>query len=253
MHRGGFSSTLACAGKVALVTGAAGKGMGRSIALTLAREGASVVVNYRTSAESANAIVAHIVRCGGTAAAVQADIFDSEACERLAETAIDMYGRIDICVVGPGAGWNAEPPSQLEPAAALDDVRRELAPLFFLMPQVLPGMVERGWGRLIGLALHPREASPAYAYNVGKAARTQALLLAERQLWRHGVTVNAIAPGPVAPVESLADAVELCDHGVAWQQRGDVTPQDIAEGVAFLCSEAGRFVTGCLLPYEFSR
>lgn len=65
------------------------------------------------------------------------------------------------------------------------------------------------------------------------------------------MTVNAIAPGPVAAVESLEKAIELCDHGAAWQQRTNVIPQDIAEGVAFLCAEAGRFVTGCTLPYLF--
>ena len=55
----------------------------------------------------------------------------------------------------------------------------------------------------------------------------------------------------MAAVESLEEAIELCDHGPAWQRRMDVTPQDIAEGVAFLCSEAGRFITGCVLPYLF--
>jgi NAD(P)-dependent dehydrogenase (short-subunit alcohol dehydrogenase family) len=119
------------------------------------------------------------------------------------------------------------------------------------MPLVLPDMYKRQWGRLIGLAMHPQKLSPAYAYNVGKAARVQALLLAQEQAWQHEVTVNVIAPGPVAAVERLEEAIELCDHGAAWQQRTDVTPQDIAEGVAFLCAEAGRFVTGCVLPYLF--
>lgn len=65
------------------------------------------------------------------------------------------------------------------------------------------------------------------------------------------MTVNVIAPGPVAAIPSLEEAVALCDHSAAWQQRTDVTPQDIAEGVAFLCSQAGRFVTGCTIPYLF--
>ena len=60
-----------------------------------------------------------------------------------------------------------------------------------------------------------------------------------------------MGPGPVAAVESLGAAIELCDHGTVWQRRADVTPQDIAEGVAFLCSEAGGFITGCVLPYLF--
>jgi len=242
---------ITCQDKVAIVTGAAGSGMGRSIALTLAREGANTVVNYRTSERSARAIVGHIERRGGRAIAVQADVFEPEGCKKLVEAAVEAFGRVDICVVGPGGGWHPEPPEKLQPAAALEDLRQEVAPLFYLMPLVLPGMYERKWGRLIGLAMHPSKGSPAYAYNVGKAARVQAMVLAQEQTWHQGVTVNVIAPGPVGAVESLEEAIELCDHGAAWQQRTDVSPQDIAEGVAFLCSEAGRFITGCLLPYLF--
>ena len=86
---------------------------------------------------------------------------------------------------------------------------------------------------------------------MGKAARADALLLASREAWQHGVTVNVIAPGPVAGIEDLAQAAEQCDHGGAWRNRASTSPQDIAEGVAFLCSDAGRFVTGCELPYLF--
>jgi 3-oxoacyl-[acyl-carrier protein] reductase len=186
----------------------------------------------------------HIERRNGRAIAVQADVFDAEGCKKLVEAGIEGFGRVDICIVGPGGGWHLEPPEKLESAAALEDLRQEVAPFFYLMPLVLPGMYERKWGRLIGLAMHPVKVSPAYAYNVGKAARVQGLLLAQEQAWRHGVTVNVMAPGPVG-------AIELCDQGATWQQRTDVSPQDIAEGVAFLCSEAGRFITGCVLPYLF--
>lgn len=236
---------------VALITGAAGSGMGRSVALTLAREGARVVVNYCTSAESAKAIVAHIGARGGQALAVQADVFTPQGCRALVDATVERFGQVDICVIGPGGGWHPAPPEELDVAGALEDVHHELAPLYHLMPLVLPGMLERRWGRLIGLAMHPVKVSPAYAYNVGKAARVQAMLLAAEQAWPGQVTVNVMAPGPVAHIGDLATAVELCDHGPAWQQRTNITPQDVAEGVAFLCSEAGRFVTGCVLPYTF--
>lgn len=242
---------ITCEDKVAIVTGAAGSGMGRSIALTLARERAKVVVNYRTSERSAKPIVNHIGSRGGDAIALQADVFEANGCKKLVDAAVERFGQVDICVVGPGGGWHPEPIEGLASTAALEDVRQEIAPLFYLMPLVLPGMYERKWGRFIGLAMHPRDGSPAYAYNVGKAARVQALLLAQEQAWRQGVTVNVMAPGPVPAVESLKEAIELCDHGAPWQQRTDVTPQDIAEGIAFLCSEAGRFISGCVLPYRF--
>jgi 3-oxoacyl-[acyl-carrier protein] reductase len=238
-------------GKVAIVTGAAGRGMGRSIALTLAREGARVVVNYRTSEESALAIVAHIESRGGDAMAVQADVFEADGCKRLVDETLARFGQVDICIVGPGGGWHPEPVEQLDPAAALEDVRCELAPLYYLMPLVLPGMYERQWGRLIGIAMLPPYNSPAYTYNAAKAARAQTLLQARDQAWGSGVTVNVIGPGPVPEIESLTQAVEQCDHGPAWLERATTSPQDIAEGVAFLCSEAGRFISGCELPYLF--
>lgn len=242
---------MKCEGKVALVTGSAGSGLGRSMALTLAREGAHVVVNYRTSETDAQAIVEHIAGSGGRAIAVQADVFDPAGCETLVRTAAREFNQIDICIIGPGGGWHPEPIDRLSPDTALDDVHQEIAPLFYLMPLVLPGMYQRHWGRLIGIATHPVKLSPAYAYNAGKATRMHALLLAQDQAWTHGVTVNVIAPGPVAGIPDLDRAIEQSQHGAAWQQRTDVSPQDIAEGVAFLCSDSGRYITGCVLPYLF--
>jgi NAD(P)-dependent dehydrogenase (short-subunit alcohol dehydrogenase family) len=237
--------------KVALVTGSAGNGMGRSIALTLAREGAKVVVNYRTSRDQAQAIVNHIESHAGNAIAVEADVFEADDCAHLVDETIEHFGRIDICVVNPGAGWHPEPIDKLDSSAAIEDVQHEVAPFLHLMPLVLPQMYKRKWGRIIGISLLPPYDSPAYSYNVGKAARTHALLQARDQAWRNGVTVNIVAPGPVPAIESLSEAIEQCERGPAWQKRTNTSPQDIAESVAFLCSDAGRFVTGCVLPFLF--
>jgi len=187
---------MMCKDKVAIVTGAAGAGMGRSIALTLAREGAKVVVNYRASEENAKAIVKHIESRGGRAMAVKADVFEGDECERLVNATIEKFAQVDICIIGPGGGWHPESLDKLDSSAALSDVNKELAPIYHLMPLVLPGMYQRKWGRLIAIALAPPYASPAYAYNVGKAARAHALLLARDEAWRNSVTVNIIAPAP---------------------------------------------------------
>jgi NAD(P)-dependent dehydrogenase (short-subunit alcohol dehydrogenase family) len=222
-----------CEGKVALVTGAAGSGLGRSIALTLAREGARIIVNYRTNQADAQAIVTHIGSLGGSARAVSADVFNAEGCRNLVQATLKQFGSIDICVVGPGGRWHPEAIDHLVSEAALEDLHNETAPLLHLMPVVLPGMYERQWGRLIGIATHPVKLSPAYAYNVGKAARIQALLLAQDQARSRGVTVNVIAPGPVAGIPNLEGAIEKYQHGAAWQNRVNVSPQDIAEGGRF--------------------
>jgi 3-oxoacyl-[acyl-carrier protein] reductase len=237
--------------KVALVTGSAGKGMGRSIALTLAREGAKVVVNYRTSKDQAQAIVNHIESHNGNAIAVEANVFKVNGCAHLVDKTIERFGRVDICVVNPGAGWHPEPVDRLDSAAAIEDIQDEVAPFLHLMPLVLPQMKERKWGRIIGISLLPPYDSPSYSYNVSKAARTHALLQARDQIWCYGVTVNVIAPGPVPAIESLSKAIEQCEHGSAWQNRSNTSPQDIAESVAFLCSDAGRFITGCVLPFMY--
>jgi 3-oxoacyl-[acyl-carrier protein] reductase len=237
--------------RTAVVTGAAGSGMGRSIALTLAREGANVVVNYFHSADRAAAVVAHIEGRSGRALACRADVTREDQCKALVDSAIGAFGRVDICIIGPGGGWHPEPIDQLDASAALDDAHRELAPIYHLLPLVLPGMYARKWGRLIAIALTPPYTSPAYAYNVAKAARTQAMLIARDSAWPKGVTVNTIAPGPVPPLEGLELAVEQCDHGPAWQERGAITPQDIAEGVAFLCSDSANFISGAVLPYMY--
>ena len=242
---------MLCENKIAIVTGAAGNGMGRSIALTLAREGASVVVNYLTSAESAKSIVSHIESRGGRAIPFGADITKQDDCRKLVEAASKAFGQVDICIIGPGGGWHPESVERLDSVGALDDAYRELAPLYNLMPLVLPGMFEKKWGRLIGVSLLLSKPSPSFAYDSAKAARTHAMLRICDTAWPHGVTVNVISPGPVEATGSLEEAAELCEHGPVWEGRGNVTPQDIAEGVAMLCSESGRFITGCELPFLF--
>ena len=86
---------------------------------------------------------------------------------------------------------------------------------------------------------------------MAKAARVQAMLVACDSAWAEGVTVNTIGPGPVPGIESLEAAIEQCEHGPAWQNRGTTSPQDIAEGVAFLCSGAGNFISRAVLPYMY--
>ena len=237
--------------KTAIVTGASGRGMGRSIALTLAREGANVVVNYLTSSDSAAAISEHIEKQGGQSLAYKADVTQRDQCKALVDATIEKFGQVDICIIGPGGGWHPETIDKLNSQAALDDVHKELAPIYNFMSLVLPGMYGRRWGRIIAISLLSTVPSPSYAYNSGKAARTNAMLLAHKEAWKHGVTINVMAPGPVRELASLTDAVELCEHGPKWQDRKNITPQDIAEGVAMLCSELGKFISGCELPYMF--
>jgi len=242
---------MMCEGRVAVVTGAAGNGMGRSIALTLAREGADVVVNWRASEREADGIVEAIRARGRDTIAVQADVLTKEGCERLITATVQRFGRVDILVIGPGAGWNPGPLEALDAEEALGDARSELAPMYHLLPRVLPGMYERRWGRIIALGLAPPYTSPAYSYSVGKAARSAAVELGWERLWAHGVTLNAVGPGPVPEIGTLDEAIEQCDHAPAWKDRATASPQDVAESIAFLSSEAGRFISGAVVPVRW--
>jgi NAD(P)-dependent dehydrogenase (short-subunit alcohol dehydrogenase family) len=163
----------------------------------------------------------------------------------------EKYGAVDICIVGPGGGWHPESVDSLDSMAALNDAYNELAPVYHLMPLVLPAMYKRKWGRLITLALLPPYESPAYAYNVAKAARVAATVTARDLAWKHGVTVNTLAPGPVPALGTLDEAIDYCGHGKAWRARSTASPQDIAEAVAFLCSEVGDYITGAVLPFLY--
>ncbi|MFH1879287.1 MAG: SDR family oxidoreductase [Bacillota bacterium] len=234
-------------GKTALVTGASGQGMGRSIALTLARDGYAVAVNYLKNQTAADEITALIRNRGGRAIAVQGDVFKQEDCERLVQVAAAELGGLDVCVISPGAGWNLEPIFALKPKQSLRDVFQEVAPIYYLLPHVLVEMRKKKQGRIIGIASNLTIPSPSYSYNAAKAARTEALKQAVSTAWKAGVTVNIIAPGPVDAFRSLEEADAALQAGA----HGKVTPQDIAEGVAFLCSDAGRYITGCVLPYMF--
>lgn len=242
---------MVCKDKVAIVTGAAGKGMGRSIALTLAREGIVVAVNYLKNQEGAEVIASYIKNNGGKAITVQGNIYIRDDCEKLVNTTLDYFGKVDICVIGPGANWNPEDLKSLKADKSLQDINQEISPIYNLLPLVLNDMEKRKWGRIIGIASNMDIPSPSYSYNAAKSGRIEALRLAVNEAWRMGVTVNVIGPGPVDEIPSLEEACVYCSHSNDWFNRNKVTPQDIAEGVAFLCSDSAKYITGCILPYIF--
>ena len=237
--------------RVALVTGASGSGIGRSVALTLAQQGISVVVNYLHHQQNAESVAEYINRQGGKALPVQGNVFDPADCSRLMETALERFGRVDICVIGPGANWNPEPLEEIDPERAFQDALQELRPIYNLLPLVLKDMQKRKTGRVVGISSNLTIPSPAYCYNAAKAGRTGALLQAVNEAWKLGVTVNVVAPGPVDPFSSLEEACAFSAHGESWRNRTRVTPQDVADCVAFLCSEEARYLTGCVLPLLF--
>ena len=237
--------------KTAIVTGASGNGHGRSIALTLAREGVNVVINYKNSKSKAEEIVEYIEDNGGDAIAVKADIFVDKECEILVNETIKKYGKVDILAIGPGAGWNTEAIDNLNVEKSLADINNEIAPIYHFFPKVLPLMYQQKWGRIIGISVLSNPPSPSHSYNVAKRARTEALLQASYEAWKNNVAINVLSPGPVGQIEQFDEAIDLTKKNDKWINRRNITPQDIAKTVLFLCSEEAAYITGTEINFRF--
>jgi len=237
--------------KTAIVTGAAGKGMGRSIALTLAREGANVVINYNKNKDHAEEIVRYINKNYSSAIATKANIFFDKECDKLVNETTKQYKKVDILIIGPGADWNMEPIDNLNTEKSLADINKEISPIYYLFPKVLPMMYQKKWGRIIGISVLTNPPSPSYSYNVAKQARTAALLSASNEAWKNNITINVISPGPVNSIEEFDKAIKFANKTDEWAIRKNITPQDIAEAVLFLCSEEADYITGTEINLKF--
>jgi 3-oxoacyl-[acyl-carrier protein] reductase len=242
-------------GRVALVTGSTGRGMGRSIALTLAREGADIALNYETRPERAERMKAQIEAMRRRASLQQADVATEAGARALFETAVGELGKVDILVLSAGGAWKVQDITDATPEHWRRVLAEEVDAALYLIPRVLPGMRERGWGRIIltgGLDADDWREGWPLDYPLGKASRHWLARSLARQEFRHGITVNAIAPGEVPYVE-LDEAVSDLHHGEAWRARAGPRPQDAGEIVAFLCSEAARFVSGTIVNFPSRR
>jgi 3-oxoacyl-[acyl-carrier protein] reductase len=238
-------------GRVALVTGAGGQGMGRSIALTLARDGADIVLNYRMKQVHVPDTSAAIEAMGRRVMAHAADVADAAQVDGMIAEATARFGRVDIVVASAGGPWKPQDVTQIEPAHLREVLAEEVESVFNLLRAVLPGMRERRWGRIVTIGGYMADEwrfGPPEApldYPLGKAARhwiTRTLGPLELQ---HGITINAVAPGPTRRItldEALA-ALRGEDIG-----GGGNNPQDIANVVSFLCSPAAERVSGAVIP-----
>jgi 3-oxoacyl-[acyl-carrier protein] reductase len=229
-----------------LVTGAS-RGLGAHIARRLASESWSVAVNYRSDADGAAAVVRDIVDAGGRAAAFPGDVTDEEQVRTLVAAVQADLGPVQVLVA------NATGPQPLVPAAEvtwqdhLDQLTFFVKSPTLLMQATLPGMRARGTGRIIqiGSDAFERALAGMSAYNAAKGAQIGLTRTWARELGEFGITVNVVAPGWI-PVERHGDVTEDDTRGyvadVALRRMG--TPADIADVVAFVASDASRFVTG---------
>ena len=242
-----------CEDRVALIAGGAGL-IGRSTAMTLAREGAKIVVNYRASEERVHSLVRHIQSAGGEAKAMQADVTRQQDVQRLVAETEAAFGGIDILVNCAGGDWTIRDYTEIEPDHWRAVLADEIDSTLLLLKHVVPGMRQRRWGRIIHLGMDRvtrlnsvQDVGPDYC--IGKVARSWMTTAMGPGELGHGITVNCVAPGYTPRLDSLEEAAQHASHGEGWPNRPHPSPQDMAEGITFLCSEAGRFLTGSELTY----
>jgi 3-oxoacyl-[acyl-carrier protein] reductase len=226
--------------------------MGRQTALTLARLGANVALNYgtyRTAQKAAERAAKQVAATGAVEAiAVRADTRNEADVRRMVRTAETSLGPLDIAVGNAGGDFLERPLESVTLTQWQKVVQAELDGAFLLAREVLPGMRARGGGRLIFIGWDGAERSykPPYDYAIGKQARHDLALKLARAEERHGVRINVVAPGYI-PYPSAQESKELVEHDAAWRRRARSTTQDVAEAVAWLCSDAAAHVSGSIL------
>ena len=241
--------------KVALVTGA-GRGIGRAIALAFAREGADVALTARTAAEIEQ-VAAEVTALGRSAEALPVDLGDRAQAIGLPERVARHFPAVDVLVNNAGIGSNASPHRVVDYDDDFWDLSLaiNLTAPYLLTKALVPGMIERGWGRVINMAsvAGKRGLLAAGAYTATKHGLIGLTRTAALETAGTGVTVNAICPGATRTVMLLrrlkVDA-ELRGEPVADVEANVnpmgrlLEPEEIAELAVYLASDDTRGMTG---------
>ena len=243
-------------GRVALVTGAA-RGIGRGIALTLATEGARVAVNYREQSDAADDVVRRICEGGGDAAVFQANVGEYAEVDDMVRAVVEHFGRIDILVNNAGVVTRRQILDV--PLEEWDRVvRTNLYGCFHCSRLVGRHMVERGeGGKIVSISsIHGQVAKAGMGpYCATKAAIDMFSKQLAVELAPHRINVNVVASGTIITEINLPlyqstkpEDIEKRTavlHRVPWGEIGQ--PEDIGKAVAFLASDAARYITGAVL------
>lgn len=238
-------------GKIAVVTGAS-RGIGKAIALELAKEGATVLVNYHGNREKADEVVKKILEQGGIGESISWDVSDFLQCEEAFKKILKKYGKIDILVNNAGITKDGLLMKMTE--EDFDQVINvNLKGCFHCMRMVTRQMMKQKTGKIInissvvGVAGNPGQAN----YAASKAGIIGLTKSAARELASRNITVNAIAPGFIE-----TDMTEVLQESVKETVKQQIPlgtfgkPEDVASAVAFLASPKADYITGQVLHVD---
>jgi NAD(P)-dependent dehydrogenase (short-subunit alcohol dehydrogenase family) len=230
-------------GRTALVTGGS-RGIGREIAIGLAECGASIILNYAGNDQKANETRQLIEELGVICTLAKADLSRSDCAERIAQQA----DQADVLVLNASVQhrnpWNRIPVDEMD-----QQMNTNFRASLLLVQQYAPGMIERGWGRIItiGSVQETKPHPDMIVYAATKVAQTHMAKALAIQLAPHGITVNSIAPGVILTdrnTQALQDKTyeKVVLDKIPLGCFGEAT--DFHGIIQLLCSEQGRYITG---------
>jgi 3-oxoacyl-[acyl-carrier protein] reductase len=238
---------MSLSGRVALVTGAS-QGIGRTVALRLARDGATVAVAARNQ-EKLTELVAEITKAGAQAAAFALDVADEEQVKSTVKAIIAQFGKLDILV--NNAGITRDQLVMRMKRADWDAVlQTNLTSAYLCIQAVMSSMLKQRWGRIINItSIFGQMGQAGQAnYSASKAGLIGLTMAIAREVGSRNITCNAIAPGFIETAMTAVLSDEFKQAAVKQIPLGRVgTSDDVASAVAFLASDDASYITGHVL------